>query len=175
VERHEIPRTRVIAELLIDGRLKNRPNKGVDVSCILDRRQFYDAILLAVDADVLNLFRDIEDVATNASSRIRVSLKRCEPAILACRQTKALFVGFDGVEGCARIEERGIAILGAVRRVEDTPLHPAVHRSHHRSKLIRLQRTADRRWRHVFDPVQTNKVDPVDKAASTGDRTRASR
>jgi hypothetical protein len=60
VERHEIPRTRVIGELSIEGRLKNRPNEGIDVSCILDRRQFCHVILLAVDADVLNLFRDID-------------------------------------------------------------------------------------------------------------------
>jgi hypothetical protein len=81
VERHEIPRTRVIGELLIDGRLKNRSNEGIDVSYLLDRRQFCDAILLAVDADVLNLFRDIEEVATDASSRIRVRLEAREPAI----------------------------------------------------------------------------------------------
>lgn len=87
MECHEIPHAGMIGKLLIHGCLNNRPNERVNVRSVLDRRQFCDTVLFAVDADVLNLSRDVEKVATDVRSRFRVRLKERAPPILPRRQT----------------------------------------------------------------------------------------
>ena len=127
-----------------------------------DRAEFGRAVGTAIDADPADLALQIQQISTEPSARIGVSLKEDQPAILTGGQPEDRPVATHPVQRTSRLQVRGVTVLQfpsrGVHLLPKRAADPGMHRTE-----VAVAKCPAHDWAvgGVGDPVELDEVDVV--------------